>query len=187
MEVPVMKRAFVVVLLATIAVAAVGGSAWVMAADETAVSALPEGMKGFKGILFGKIVKKGERGFVLQVDKVGQVWPQSTAKDPQSAVGKTLEIHLWAKSRLFAQHVKTLAALNVGDRIAAEAFNLEGDGLWVVEDFKKADEAAAGQEQTEAQMKQEIARLRERVAQLEKQVTALQEENARLKKQAESK
>lgn len=182
-----MKKAIVVAVLTVVAASVIGGAAWVMAADETVVSGLPEGMKGFKGILFGKILKKGERGFVLQVDKVGQVWPQSTAKEPQSAVGKALEVHLWAKSRLFAQHVKTLTALNVGDRIVVEAFHLEGNDLSVVEELKKADEAAGEQEQTAAQMKEEIARLRNRVAELEKQVAALREENARLKQRAEPK
>ena len=105
-------------------------------------SALPDGMKGFKGQLSGTITQKSDASFVLKVDKVVKVWteveagqPGSTAKDPQAAVGKELTITIGKVA--VEKHTKTLAGLAVGDKVLTSAFNLEGGLLTINEVFEK--------------------------------------------------
>ena len=48
---------------------------------------LPAGLKGLRGVLYGTLVSKTEKSFVVKVEKVLNVWKESTATDPQAAVG----------------------------------------------------------------------------------------------------
>jgi hypothetical protein len=108
-------------------------------AEEGGGSALPEGIRGFRGMVVGTLVSKGENAFVLKVEKITRVWKQNKAKNPECIVGKEVPIDLWAKSRLAEQHLKTLAELKAGDRVEVEAFHFGGDCLSVVEVLRKAD------------------------------------------------
>ena len=96
---------------------------------------LPDGLKGFCGMVVGKIISKGEREFVLKVEKVIRVWKNNKAKEPESAVGKELTLKIRRRSKAM---VEALAGLKVGDRVVAEALNLEGDILVCVETLRKA-------------------------------------------------
>ena len=103
---------------------------------------LPEGIRGFKGMMIGTIVSKTEDSFVLKVEKITRVWKESKAKEPECVVGKEVPITLWKESRLADRHRKTLAEMNKGDRIEVEPFHLEGERLSVVEGLKKVGREA---------------------------------------------
>jgi len=102
-------------------------------------ASLPEGLRGFRGMMAGTIVRKGERSFALKVEKVIRVWRGNKAKDPQAAVGKVLEMVIGPDSRLAKRHLQTLKKLKVGDRVVVEPFHFEGDRLTVVEELRKAE------------------------------------------------
>jgi len=104
-----------------------------------AEGSLPEGIRGFRGMLIGTIVAKGNERFLLKVEKVTRVWKHNKAQNPQCIVGKKVEIGLWPRSRLVEQHRATLKTLKVGDRVVVEAFHFGGDELSVVEELKKAE------------------------------------------------
>jgi hypothetical protein len=102
---------------------------------------IPVGLRGFKGILFGKITEKNnDRGtFILQVQKVGRVWRQNEAKNAEEAVGKSLPIELHRESRLIGQHRETLQTLNNGDIVEVELFHVKDGVLSVMELLRKAE------------------------------------------------
>lgn len=107
--------------------------------------ALPDGIKGFRGILRGTIVTTGKNGFILKVEKVVRVWKQSKAEKPEEVIGEEVEVGLWRESRLAEQHRKTLATLKPGDKVDAEVFHFGGDHLSVVEELKKVEEPKEGE------------------------------------------
>ena len=100
---------------------------------------LPEGLQGFRGRLFGTVLRVDDRGFVLKVEKVLNVWESNRARRPESAVGRSLHLVLQPEGRLSARHLETFRSLRVGDRVVVEAFHEEGDRLTVVEEFRKEE------------------------------------------------
>lgn len=90
-------------------------------------------------MLRGTVARKGDRGFVLKVEAVTKVWPQSKASNPQAAVGKELSVVIRPESKLGERHMQTLRELKAGDRAIVEAFHFEGDNLTVVEALEKAE------------------------------------------------
>ena len=102
---------------------------------------IPVGLRGFKGILFGKIAEKNnDKGtFTLQVQKVGRVWRQNEAKRAEEAVGKSLPIELHGGSRLIGQHRETLRTLDNGDVVEVELFHVKDGVLSVMELLRKAE------------------------------------------------
>jgi len=111
---------------------------------ERAAGGLPQGIRGFRGILEGTIVRKGERGFVLKVTKTGKTWAKNKAKNPREAIGKEIEILIRADRPLtdrghkrFKEHLEVLGGLKAGDRVSVEAFHFGGNHLVVVEALKK--------------------------------------------------
>jgi len=105
--------------------------------DEPEPLALPDGLAGFKGILVGTIVGPVDREFLLKVEKIATVWPQSRADNPQAAVGRNVGIVV-GRNRLTEQHIRTLKRLKTGDQIIVEAFHIEGKRLTVMELLRKA-------------------------------------------------
>ena len=110
------------------------------AAEEKKVDKLPDGMLGFRGMFAGKLVSKDEdKGtFVLRVTKILRTWPQNKAKDPQSAVGKSLKIELNPESRLAEEFKEVLKKLQRGDLVEVEAYPNDEGRLIVIEWLKKA-------------------------------------------------
>lgn len=108
-------------------------------AGQEAASGLPDGMRGFRGMLRGTIVRKGDGEFLLKVEKVLKVWKQNKAENPQSAVGKTLAIVLGREGRLLEQQRRTFRELKVGDHVVVEPFHFKGNVLTVVEELRKAE------------------------------------------------
>jgi len=100
---------------------------------------LPDGMRGFRGMLRGTITRKGDRSFVLKAEAVTKVWQQNKASSPRAAIGKQIMIVIRPESKLGERHVQTLRKLKVGDRTVVEAFHFEGEHLTVVEALQKAE------------------------------------------------
>lgn len=106
-------------------------------AEDARPAALPEGIRGFQGMVRGTLVSKGELGFVLKVEKIAKVWKGNQARDPESILGKNVPVRLWPKGRMFERQLKILAGLKPGDKISVEPFHRGGDHLTVVEAFRK--------------------------------------------------
>ncbi len=100
---------------------------------------LPDGMVGFRGVLLGRVLRKLDRGFVLKVEKVAKVWEHKRADKPEAAVGKELIITIRADEELGGRFLRTLRALEIGERVLVEAFHFEGNRLTVVEQLRKFD------------------------------------------------
>ena len=100
---------------------------------------LPDGMRGFRGMLRGTVTRRGDRSFVLKVEAVTKVWPQNKASNPQAAIGKEITIVIRPKSELGERHLQALRQLKPGDRAVVEAFHFEGNHLTVVEELKKVE------------------------------------------------
>lgn len=103
--------------------------------------AIPVGLRGFRGCLFGKIAEKNDdKGtFVLEVQKVGRVWKQNRAENAEAAVGKTVPVELHRESRLVGRHRETLQGLNNGDAVEVEVFHVRDGVLSVMELLRKAE------------------------------------------------
>ena len=164
-----MKKALVVTLLLAAIVVVIPA----LAADEPA--ALPDGFKGFRGLLKGTISSKTENSFVLKVTEVVKTFPKNEATKPENAVGKELTIQVKA-DRL----QKILKELKAEDVVVSGVFNVEGNVLNAVEDLRKADAPVASPAPAGSE---EVAKLRARLADLEKAVAALKAENEALRKQ----
>ncbi len=100
---------------------------------------LPDGMVGFRGVLVGRIMRKLDRGFVLKIERVVKVWEDNRSDRPEAAIGKELIITIRADEELGGRFLRTLRALEIGERVLVEAFHFEGNRLTVVEQLRKAD------------------------------------------------
>jgi len=85
------------------------------------------------------IRRKGERSFVLKVEKLLRTWKGSRAPRPQAAIGRELTLIITPDSRLGERHLGTFGGLKVGDRVVVEAFHTRGPRLTVVEELRKAE------------------------------------------------
>ncbi len=99
-------------------------------AEKEQVDKLPEGMMGFRGTFSGKVVSKDEnkKTFVVKVTEIKRIWKENQAKDPKSAVGKSLRVEVAPKLPHHVERVtKAFGALKPGDHAEIEAFpNDEG-------------------------------------------------------------
>lgn len=102
-------------------------------------SSLPEGLRGFRGVMVGRIVRKDERSFVLRVNEVTRVAEQNQASRPESAVGMQLTIVAPPDPRTARQYLGVLGTLKVGDRVSVGAIHLGGDSLAAVEELRKLE------------------------------------------------
>ena len=89
--------------------------------------ALPDGMAGFSGSLQGTVVAKGQEGFTLKVKKIVRTWKNNRAENPQSAVGKSLEIVAGNKF-----HTQFIGTLKKGEELTIEA-KAKGNSLQILE------------------------------------------------------
>ena len=88
---------------------------------------LPDGMSGFSGTLRGQVAAVGKEAFSLKVSKVVRTWKKNRAENPQSAVGKSLE--LIAKNKF---HVNFIRTLKKGEGLDIEA-KADGGKLFILE------------------------------------------------------
>ena len=115
-------------------------AAGVSAADrDRPAEGIPAVLKGFQGMMSGKLLKKGEETLVFKVGKVMKVWKGNEAEDPGKAVGQTLVLSL---KRLSDHHRERIMAnyrgLKEGDDIELEAFDLGEKALCVNEWLRKS-------------------------------------------------
>ena len=101
--------------------------------------ALPDSLAGFQGVLTGIVVRKADRGFVLKLKTVKQVWEQNKADNPEAALGKTLVVLIGPDQEQGSQFIRTLRTLKIGQAVLVEAFHLGGEHLTVVEQLRALD------------------------------------------------
>jgi len=107
---------------------------------------LPEGIRGFRGMLVGVVATTTDRSLVVEVQKIGRTWRQSKAENPRVIVGKKVKIVIepdrfstdrW--EQLVKQHLRVLGGLKTGDRVSVEAFHFGGGHLVVMEELREID------------------------------------------------
>lgn len=94
----------------------------------------PAGLRGFRGILAGKVVSTDvEKGvLVFQASEVKRTWPKNTAKNPGSCQGKELTVN-----GIAGKWLDVLLVLKPGDAIEVEAFHNRGEALDFVQEWLK--------------------------------------------------
>lgn len=118
------------------------GQAASQAAGQPA-AALPEELRQFNGMLIGQLVERDvERGtFTVKVDYVARVWENSRARNPRSAVGKTLRIDgvtgKWLDQLLVVRPGETLEF--EAQHRGGETLTFPGEWLKKVAPFKADD------------------------------------------------
>lgn len=90
---------------------------------KTTPDELPEGIRGFNGMLVGRVAAKdAEQGtFTVQVDAVSRVWENSRAENPRSLVGKTVSI-----GGVFGRFLDVLIVTRIGETVEFECKYDEG-------------------------------------------------------------
>ncbi len=96
------------------------------AAARTIPEEPPQGLKGFNGVLVGRLVAKDiENGaFVVTIDAVSGVAPRNKAEKPKSAIGKTLAV-----DGVSGQALDRLLLMNPGDTLLFTAIHDRSDRL----------------------------------------------------------
>jgi hypothetical protein len=107
--------------------------------DDGSGEGIPAALKGFRGMMSGRLVEKGESSIVFKAAKIMKVWKGNKAENPEKAVGETMALSLEKVSAHHGERImKNFRALKAGDRIEVEAFDLGGDRLFIKEWLKKA-------------------------------------------------
>ncbi len=103
-----------------------------IAAGVPAGEELPQGLRGFSGLVRGEVVAKGEKNaFTFKVYRVLRVWKNNKAEAPESITGRTIQIGpRWEKAdegqwRPMSHHVAFVRYLFVGAEISIEVQNAE--------------------------------------------------------------
>ena len=129
------------VLLLALLMICTPGLAVDKSANTAPKSEVTEALKGFRGMMVGKLVEKGEDEFVFLVQKIKKVWKKNKAENPEKAIGQEVTISL---TELVEKHkervLKNYAEMEVGDIIVAEAFDTGGETLFAKEWLRKAEE-----------------------------------------------
>lgn len=103
------------------------GMSQAFGAEEGEKPTVPEGLRGFRGILRGPVLTKGEGGLVLRLDRIHKVWKGSEAKDPgklETAIGKLVPLRVLDRSGPRIR--EAFAAIKAGDGIEVGAAYREG-------------------------------------------------------------
>lgn len=128
------------VALVVITIAGLGATLVAAAEKAKPQQTIPAELKGFKGMMSGKLVKKGKTTLQFKVDKIMKVWEGNKAENPKDAIGKTITLNL---DKVSDHHRKTIMKnyreLRNGDPIELEAFDLGGKTLSVKEWLKKTE------------------------------------------------
>ena len=110
---------------------------------------VPEGLRGFRGIIRGPVLNNTEGSLILRIDRIQKVWQGSKAKDPgalKTAIGKLVRLGMRAKAH--ARVREAFAAIKMGDHIEAGVMHTEDGRLTIVELLRKLG-ADAPKEETE--------------------------------------
>ncbi|QEG01593.1 Regulatory protein BlaR1 [Stieleria maiorica] len=103
----------------------------------TPSSGFPDGMKGFRGILRGKLINKDvEKGtLVFEADRATRTWKANRASDTDSCRGRQFLV-----TGISGKWIDVLITLKTGDLIEVEAFHNSGEHLdFIAEWLKKVD------------------------------------------------
>ncbi|MBI1371113.1 MAG: hypothetical protein GC162_20985 [Planctomycetes bacterium] len=102
---------------------------------------LPDGAKGFSGVLrgtVGEVVQEG-KGFRMKVTEIGRTNPKNSAREPAVLVGKSVLINAqWTKGdgdkwHPVENHTRFIRSLKPGQEISIEVVNDEGGRLHILE------------------------------------------------------
>jgi len=100
---------------------------------------IPAELRGFQGMMKGKLLKKGETFIVFKVEAIMKVWKGNKAENPKEAVGQTLILNLKKVSDHHRGRImKNFRGLKKGDQIELEAFDLGEKTLCIKEWLQKA-------------------------------------------------
>ncbi len=106
------------------------------AGEEGGETGGPAALRGFRGILIGRVLAKSQRTLAITVKEVKRQWKQSRAERPEAAVGRAVIVHVRKPTRLLERHLDTLRGLRSGDWVEVEVFEEDG-ALEVVELLRK--------------------------------------------------
>jgi hypothetical protein len=99
---------------------------------------IPAELKGFQGMMKGKLVKKDKTSIVFKVEAIMKVWEGNKAENPKEAVGQTLILNLNKVSDHHRKRImKNFRGLKEGDQIELEAFDLGEKTLCIKEWLRK--------------------------------------------------
>jgi len=107
---------------------------------------MPDSLKGFSGVLIGNVLPKDQLGFWLKINGIGEIWNNNEADHPKTAIGKTVLINAqWQRGaenhwHPVPSHVRFIANLELGEKIAIEVINDEGERLHILELSEKQRE-----------------------------------------------
>ncbi len=96
-------------------------------------------LRGFKGILVGKVLTRLDRAFILKVARIKREWKQSRAEHPKAAIGHAVKIHVRHRTRLLEHHLHTLRRLRAGDWVEVEVVEGEDGQFTVIELLRKIE------------------------------------------------
>ena len=114
-----------------------------VAAEKKAPPKLPEGAHGFSGTVQGKVVSVQGTRFVLDVEKVLNVWKNNEAEDPESLAGTKIVVVAKKQEGKHARFVKTL---KVDEVISIELRQEKGNTLNILELNEEQRKRADGAE-----------------------------------------
>ena len=101
--------------------------------------AIPAELRGFQGMMSGKLLKKDKKSFLFKVEKIMKVWKGNKAENPERAIGQRLSLNLNKVSEHHGGRImKNYRELKEGDQIELEAFDLGQETLCVKEWLRKA-------------------------------------------------
>ncbi len=103
-------------------------------------SNIPEGARGFSGLVRAKVISGNENGLAIRIEKVMKTWPNNKARHTESLKGKMVIVkHGWFKNKESGRwqpnewHQKYIKKAKAGSVIDIEIGNLEGDGMNILE------------------------------------------------------
>ena len=103
-----------------------------------AADPLPEGAKGFAGMITGKVITKGDAQVVVEVSKIDRVWKHNKAENPASLIGRRVTIRIvpqvYEKKEGYLVRVRQFfGLLKAGDSESFDVKHSEGDSLIFLE------------------------------------------------------
>lgn len=103
-------------------------------AESSDPAVFPEGLRGFRGIMIGRVISvDAEQGvLIFEGIEIKRTWPKNTAKNPASLRGKRLEV-----VGISGKWLDVLLTFKKGDVIEVEAFHNRGEKLDFVQEWLK--------------------------------------------------
>ena len=101
---------------------------------------IPAELKGFQGMVTGKVIEKSGKSFSIEIASVKKVWKNNRAENPSKAKGKVVKASLDKVSDHHGEKImKNFRELKEGDKIEVELFDLGEKSLCVKEWLREAE------------------------------------------------